>query len=301
MTILVTGASGFIGSHLVHNLTQDSCLPRVVAQIHNWTPSRWTEEALSNSVRVRGDLRDFKFLKEVITRYEVKEVYHLGAIAKVKTAYQDPISVYEVNVMGTVNVLEVCRQADAKVLVMATDKIFGERLNACATDSLEPSEPYATSKCCVDFIADSFHRTYGMKIARVRSCNVYGLDYENRIVSNTIRACIRGESPVIYEGETETVRQYIHVFDLVDALKILQKKDWNGPANVCTDDVLNQKDVVLAILKFFSEITPTFVKRKAPPEILRQTIALTDFGWKSKVGLNAGLVDTIARFRKYGF
>jgi len=298
----VTGASGFIGSHLVKTLTDTG--EEVIALVRDTVPLKWLDEALKDCVKVRGDILDYKILARAINQYEVDYVFHLAATASVKTAYRNPINTFETNVMGTVNVLEACRQIGVeKVLVLITDKIFGERMGAFETCPIEPSEPYATSKGAADLAAECYRKTYDMNIIRVRSCNVYGLDYSNRIVPNTIRACLRGESPVIFRGESETVRQYIHVQDLVEAmLNLMGRPDYKyGAFNVCTDDLLNQEDVVLKILEFFPNLKPTYVERNGPLEIKRQSMKLSSFGWKPKIPFEKGIEETISMFRKYGW
>jgi len=296
--IFVTGGSGFIGSHLCKKLSENHT---VITLTRDIIPSLWLNNALSSSIKVQGDIRNFKLLKRVITHYEVSHVVHLAALAKVKTAFKDPLNVYETNIMGTVNVLEACRQADVeKVLVLITDKIFGEKLNAKENDSVQPSEPYATSKASADLISESYRKTYGLNVIHMRSCNVYGLDlHSNRIVPNTVKKCLRGEQPVIFKGETETVRQYIYINDVVDAIIKLINNYSYGAFNVCTKDLLNQADVVYEILKHFPNLKPKYVKRKAPPEIKRQSMVLTDFGWKPKYSFAEGIKLTIDEFKKW--
>jgi len=109
MTVLITGATGFIGSHLVREYSKLG--EKVVAVVHDtpvWT--KWLTEALSGAVLVQGDVRDFRFLMRVINQYSVDTVVHLAAQAIVKRAHRDPINTYDINVMGTVKVLEACRQ-----------------------------------------------------------------------------------------------------------------------------------------------------------------------------------------------
>lgn len=301
MSCFVTGGSGFIGSHLVKALTDTG--EDVIVLVRDIVPSKWLDEALVGAIKVKGDILNYKFLLRVANDYEIDYVWHLAATSSVKLAYRNPINTFETNVIGTVNVLEACRQIGVKkTLVLITDKIFGERMDAGKGARLCASEPYATSKGCADLAAESYRLTYGMNVIRARSCNVYGLDYSNRIVPNTIRACLRGERPVIFKGEECTVRQYIHVLDLVESMMKLMNEFSLGPFNICTESLLNQKDVVLEVLKHFSDLEPKYVERDGPPgEIERQSMRLTEFGWKPRISFSAGIKDTIGRFQKYGW
>jgi len=125
MRIFITGATGFIGSHLCKFLKDRG--EEVVSLIHDciiWTP--WLEESVKPTIKVHGDVRDFHFLKRVINQYEIDAVVHLAAQSIVKRAYKDPVNTFDINVVGTVNVLEACRQLDVeKVIVQSTDKVYG--------------------------------------------------------------------------------------------------------------------------------------------------------------------------------
>ena len=109
---------------------------------------------------------------------------------------------------------------------------------------------------------------YSMEIARVRACNQYGLDYNPRIIPNTIRALLNGKQPIIFRGE-ETKRQYMYVKDLVAALEFIMESERWGPYNIGSDDTLSQSEVVNKILEFgkFNGIEPEYVLREKPQEL----------------------------------
>lgn len=299
MNIFIDGATGFIGSHMMNKLKEEH---KVVMLFRDCVWNDWLKEAREGCVRVRGDVLNFRLLKRVLSQYEIEQVYHFAAQAIVRVAQKDPIGCFNTNVMGTVNILEACRQLDVdKVLVMSTDKIFGNVMNAHTKTPLSATEPYGTSKACQDLIAQTFLETYGMNIIVPRSCNAYGYDLSNRIIPNTIRACLRGESPVIFEGE-ETRRQYICITDLCEALIHLMKHhSYKGVYNIATDNVLTQEEVVKTICDFFS-ISPRYVKRKKPiHEIKSQSMICSSFGWRHKYSFRDGIKETIKRFKRYGF
>ena len=305
MKTFVTGSTGFIGSHLCKRLVEDG--NETIALVRDIIPSKWLDEALKGCIKVRGDFRNFPLLKRILVQYEIKNVFHIGAMASVKSAHKDPVNVFDTNVMGTVKVLEACRQADVeKTLVVITDKVFGERMNAVPEDPLQSSEPYATSKVGAQLACETYQKTYGLKVIIVRLCNVYGMDRSNRIVPNTIRKCLREESPIIFSNETESVRQYIHIQDVVDAMTFLMDKKVYHPSvkgyNICTPDVFNQEDLVNIIQRFFPKVKPKYVTRKdRPKEILKQTMTLSKCGWTPKIGLQEGIQKTILGFEEYGY
>jgi len=297
MVSLVTGANGFIGSHLAAKLVEKG--EKVVALFRDCLPTKWLKEALKPCIRVRGDILNIKLLKRVMVQYRVDTVYHLAARAIVSQALINPVEALETNILGTANVLEAARQVGVnRVLVMSTDKVYGEAYSVTGRAPLKPTGIYETSKACADFIAQSYMKTYGMEVVIPRACNAYGYDLNPRIIPNTIMACLRGKSPIIYKNVTGE-RQYIYIDDLTDALIRLAEGPFKGPYNVCTDDVLTQKQVVETILKFFPDIKPKLVEKRGIPEIPGQSMVLSSFGWKPKFSFEEGIKLTIEKFKRY--
>jgi nucleoside-diphosphate-sugar epimerase len=134
-----------------------------------------------------------------------------------------------------------------------------------------------------------------------RSCNAYGYDLSPRIIPNTIRSCLRGDPPIIYEGE-ETKRQYVYVEDLCEALThLMRRHSYKGVYDIATDDILTQEQVVKTICKYFP-ISPRLVKREQPIlEIKSQSMKIRNFGWKPKHTFSEGIQETIKKFERYGF
>lgn len=299
--VLITGASGFIGSHLTKKLADDR--NEVVVLYRDAVPSLWLEEALENCVKVRGDIRNLELLKRVVNEYEIEHVYHLAGETIVGRAYRDPINTFETNLTGTLNMLEVCRQLDVKqVLVQSTDKVYGAREEAREEDRLVPLEPYNTSKICQDYLARCYVETYGMKVAIPRCCNVYGYDRASRIVPNIIRSCLREDPPVLYAGEEETTRQYIYVGDTCNALTFIMKKNWIGPINVGTNDVLTQAQVVRRICQHFGIHERLVERQKTFKQISKQSMNWSRFrtlGWGPQFTFDEGIKLTIEAFKRY--
>lgn len=299
MNVLVTGASGFIGSHLVRKLMDEG--ENVVSLIHDcpvWT--KWLSESVKPSTKAHGTILDLHFLKRVINQYSVDTVFHLAAQSIVKRAYNDPINTYHVNVMGTVNLLEACRQLDVeRILIQSTDKVYGNKIGAAVEDRLIPTEAYGTSKICTDVIAQTFTETYDMPISIARCCNVYGYDWNKRIIPNTIRSCLSGADPLIFRDDYSK-RQYIHVDDVVRALKSCLS-DTRHIYNVATKDVITQEEVVLKILSFFPSLKPKYVDKPSLKEIKSQSMKtnIHPSRWKPEISFHEGVKRTINSFREY--
>ena len=307
--ILITGGAGFIGSHLAKKLSENNT---VIILERDVIPSKWRDEALAKCIRVRGDVLNIELLRRILSDYQIDQVYHLAAQAVVGSANKDPVTTFTVNTVGTANLLEAVLEVNKNcpVLIQSTDKVYGDnRMDMAETDVLLPTVGiYETSKACEDLIAQAYANVYDMDIRIARPCNTYGYDLTNRIIPNTIRECLSGNSPVLFEGQEKTVRQYIYVEDLVNALMLIMKLNATpGEAqviNVGTDDILTQQQVVESIATFFC-ISPKTVKRDKPiKEIEKQSVnwnKLESLGWHPKFTFADGIQQSIKAFRDYGW
>ena len=309
MNCFVTGGSGFIGSHLCEELSQEH---KVVTLVRDLFPTdtlwgKWLSKALNRTTIVLGDILNLKTLNRIVADYEINTVIHCAAQAIVSTAQKDPVSTFQINVEGTVNLLEACRQLDVPTIyVQSTDKVYGNRMDAEESHPLVSTGIYETSKALEDLAAQAYAETYGLNVIIGRACNTFGFDMAKRIISNTIRSCIKGKPPIIYQGE-ETLRQYIYVTDLISAILHLtdtpKEKGKASIFNIGTDDVLTQEEVVQRICRYFP-LTPRLVKREEPlKEISRQSLnwtRLRETGWKPQYTFEDGIKLTIENFQKYG-
>jgi nucleoside-diphosphate-sugar epimerase len=307
--VFVTGGTGFIGSHLCQKLSQKHGTVTLMRDLFpTGTPwGKWVSLALNKTTVALGDILNYSTLRRVLADYSIHTVYHLAACAVVSTAQKDPCGTFQTNVVGTVNLLEACRQLDIPtVYVQTTDKVYGETMGAKEEDPLVSSGGvYESSKACQDFAAQTYAETYGLNVIIGRPCNTFGFDMAKRIIPNTIRSCMRGELPIIYEGEN-SVRQYIYVEDLTDAiLHLTLRLNLKGKLNVfnvATDNVLTQEQVVKKICNYFP-LTPRIVKREKPiKEIYRQSLdwtKLKETGWTPRYSFEDGIKETIHKFDEY--
>jgi len=294
MRILVTGASGFVGSHLVRYLTKLGY--EVISVYRSEKPYRWIHDCLKKSIRVRCDITGPKEILSVVSYYQPDAVCHLAAHAIVKSSQANVPETFKINVLGTVNVLEACRRAGVEsVLVMSTDKVFS-REHVGKDHNYDPLEPYGLSKACADLISRFYSNFSDLKIAVVRSCNIYGYDWNPRIIPNTIQACLRGERPKIFRSYPGK-RQYVYVEDVCKIIGSLIGVD--GVYHIGTKDILTQEEVVLKILKYFPGIEPVYVEPPSYKEAPSQSfdpelcfpIVYTPF--------ETGIRKTIEMFRQY--
>ncbi len=266
----------------------------------------WLDEALEDVTLVQGDIRDFGLLKRLISHYDIDQVYHMAASAQVKSAFRDPINVYQTNVMGIVNVLDAVRQIDngnnkIKTLVMQTDKIYGEKLNATEDDCYESSEPYATSKVCQAMIVKSYNYTYGLRIIMPSFCNIFGLDlYNSRLIPNIVKQCIRGLEPVIWMNDN-SIREYIYISDVVDSLvSLMNSNNEHLTYNVSTGWIYNQKEIIEKIAGKFG-IDCEYKDASLVKQIQDETMVSIRDDWKfnPSITFDNAIKETIEKFEEY--
>lgn len=312
--ILVTGASGFIGSWLVHALLQQGAEP--VALVRDDVPqSMYLRELAGNAITMHGPLENYALVERAINEYEVEYILHLGAQTIVKTANASPLSTFESNIKGTWNVLEAARQHTGSIkglVIASSDKAYGdhEKLPYAEDAPLQPHSPYDASKACGDVLAIAYAHTYGLPIGISRCGNVFGggdMNF-NRIIPGTIRSLLANERPVIRSDGTY-VRDYLYVKDVVQAyLKLLEytvnKKPNAEVFNFSYARPLSVLELVALIARAMKKTgLQPIVKNEVKNEIHRQYLdsskARNVLGWKPVYNLEKGLDETIAWYTEF--
>ena len=304
MTSLVTGATGFIGQHLVASLIADRTT--VVALCHNTLPPQsWYGFALwPGSAAVQGDVRDLLFLRQVLSRYEVDTVYHLAAQTQVGISASNPADTFDVNVRGTWTVLEACRlEKVRRVVVASSDKAYGECKDSNEGDYLRGMCAYSVSKVCADRLATSYGVTYDLPVAITRCGNVYGPGdtHWRRLIPGAIRAALRGE-PFQLRTDGSGVRDYLHVSDVVRAYRMLADSKEVGPFNFSGGWPSSARGVLNFVWQRIGD-AGKIVYGDSQDELKLQTLccrkALKMLGWTPKVDFDRGLDDTIRWYREH--
>lgn len=312
--VLVTGATGLLGSWLVGRLVELDA--DVVALVRDWVPrSRFTEQGFDRQVTmVRGDVRDQACLERVLGEHEIDTVLHLAAQTIVGIANRNPVSTFETNIAGTWAMLEAARRSPlVKAVVLASsDKAYGSarELPYKETTPLAGEHPYDVSKSCADLIAQCYAKTWGSPVAITRCGNFFGggdLNW-NRIVPGTVRSVIRGEPPVI-RSDGQFIRDYIYAEDAVDAYLHLAEalasdRALAGEAfNFSTGEPRSVIAVVEAILAAMGSALEPLVLNEASNEIRAQhldsTKAMQRLGWRPRFGFDEGLARSIAWYRRH--
>lgn len=305
--VLCTGSTGLIGSHMLRYLKEKG--KQVVATVYSEPKGKFLAETLKDVKVVGMDIRLPEYMLETVARFNVSEIYHFAALAKVGASQKDPYNTFNTNIMGTVSILEAARHCDVdRVLIMMTDKVYGNKQGATENSPLQVSEVYGASKACQRLVAESYIETYGLDVVIPHSCNVFGFDpYSNRIFPNVIKKAIQGESPYIYQND-KSLREYIFVDDLVEALYTLMgsrkhsNKGYTGCFNISTGWVYDNEAIVLKILEHFDDVMPVYTKWENPPKQVDVTTMKSirkEFTWKPSWSMDEAIDATVSEFIHY--
>lgn len=313
-SVFVTGATGLLGSHLVHELVGRGadvvCLVRdAVARSH------FHRLGLDGKVAiVHGALEDYPLLERALNEYEIESVFHLGAQTIVGTANRNPLSTFEANVRGSYHLLEACRRNARKVkrvIVASSDKAYGAQAQLPYDEDapLVGRFPYDCSKSCTDLITTSYHLSFGVPACITRCGNLYGagdLNW-NRLVPGTIRSALRGERPLV-RSDGSFVRDCFYVEDAVAAyLELAENMDRPeivGQAFNFSDDqprsVLAMVGEILAACGR-RDLEPVILgeaSNEIPEQFLSSAKAQRLLGnWKPRFGMAEGLARAVAWYR----
>lgn len=309
--VLVTGGTGFLGSHLTELLVAAGAEVTVLRR--DRVPPSSIEQAWAPEVAwVDGAVEDQALIERVLGEHRIQTVFHLAAQTQVGVANANPVSTFEANIQGTWAVLEAVRRSPRveHMVVASSDKAYGAQLELPYTERMPLSavHPYDVSKACADMLTVSYHATWGVPAAITRCGNFFGPGDKNwdRLVPGTIRSLLRGERPLIRSDGT-LVRDYLYVVDgalayLRLAEEMLVDDGLAGTAfNFSTETPLNVLELVARIQQAVGTNLELDIRGEASHEIPAQHLsaerARSVLGWKPSCTIDEALAETAAWYR----
>ena len=305
-SVLVTGCTGFLGSHLVSALLEKKA--NVTGLVRD-IPKGFDTEYLPKGINVVfGDVCDYALMQRILTDYAIEIVFHLAAQAIVTTANENPIETFKSNIEGTWNILEASRQSKrVKAVVLASsDKAYGEPIYEPYDEAhpLQGSHPYDVSKSCADLLGKTYHNTYQLPVSITRCGNLYGpgdLNF-NRLIPGTIQSVLTN-SPIIIRSDGQSKRDYLFVEDAVDGYLKIGQALYENPATAMAYNLSHGKSYsiieIVEIIKDLADAQDAKVKilNTAKGEIKKQWLKsdriIQSLGWKSTTDIQAGIGKTL--------
>jgi CDP-glucose 4,6-dehydratase len=309
----VTGATGFVGSHLVGALLELGSSV-VILRRDDVPPTAVTEDWADRVSVVHGHVQDQMVLERLLAEYEVSSVFHLAAQSQVGVANRNPASTFEANVVGAFALLEAVRRSPGvgQVVMASSDKAYGtpDRLPYTEDMPLRPVHPYDVSKACADLIATSYAECFGTPVCMTRCGNIFGpgdLNWQ-RLIPGTIRSVVEGQRPVIRSDGT-MIRDYLFVDDAVRAYLQLAEVFAGDPSlagqafNFSLEAPLSVLELVELIQRAAgTELEPDIrgtASNEIPAQALSAARARSVLGWTPNVQLDEALTQTVRWYRTH--
>lgn len=306
--ILVTGADGFIGSHLTELLLAEGYNVRALSQYNSFNNWGWLEDVHHPNLEVVcGDVRDSDYCRHITQGMDT--VFHLAALIAIPYSYVAPDSYVDTNIKGTLNMCQAARDLGInKLLVTSTSEVYGTAQYVPIDEEhpRQPQSPYSATKIGADAIAKSFYNAFDLPVTIVRPFNTYGPRQSARAIIPTIITQIANGAKEIKVGDLSPTRDFNFVEDTCRGfLAIAKANNTNGEEiNICTDTEVSMQDT----LSLIAEIMNSDVNWVKDPERCRPSKSevfrlhgsnekirrLTD--WSPKFSLADGLRRTIEWF-----
>jgi dTDP-glucose 4,6-dehydratase len=313
--VLVTGADGFIGSHLTEALVREGLSVKAFVNYNSFNSWGWLDRC-ANEIRghfeiVQGDIRDHYGTREAVKGCDT--IIHLAALIAIPHSYRSPQSYVETNILGTLNLLQAARDLNvSKFIHTSTSEVYGTPESVPITEShpLRGQSPYAASKIGADQLAFSFWASFNLPVLIIRPFNTYGPRQSARAVIPTIISQIANGSKTLKLGASTPRRDFLYVLDTVAGFVSALKSEGNfgEVINLGTNYDISISEISTLILKLMNssmqiEIDTDRVRpENSEVKVLRadNSKALASLNWKPAYsgldGLRIGLVETIDWF-----
>lgn len=310
--VLVTGADGFIGSHLVEQLLEEEAIVRAFVYYNSFNSWGWidtfSKDTLEKIEIFSGDIRDPNGIRLAMKDCEV--VFHLAALIAIPFSYHSPDSYIDTNVKGTLNVIQAAKDLRvSRILVTSTSEVYGTACYVPIDEShpRQPQSPYSASKIGADCIAESFYRSFNLPITIVRPFNTFGPRQSARAVIPTVITQLLNGKTEIELGDLRPTRDLLYVKDTTNGFVEIAKSDLliGEDCNIATQSEISVEELAIKLIDQINPKAKIIVDnqriRPEKSEVFRLYGAnkkiIEKTNWKPRFSLDKGLAETINWFR----
>ncbi|MCG6552784.1 MAG: NAD-dependent 4,6-dehydratase LegB [Candidatus Magnetominusculus sp. LBB02] len=310
--VVVTGACGFIGSHLVEALLLRGASVRAFTYYNSFNTWGWIdsfEQDLKSKIDVYcGDIRDAYNVRDALEGMDI--VFHLAALIAIPYSYIAPASYVKTNIEGTLNIVQAAKDFKTqRIIHTSTSEVYGTARYVPIDEAhpLQGQSPYSATKIGADAVAESFYRAFGLPVTIVRPFNTYGPRQSARAIIPTIVTQIEAGAKKIQLGSQHPTRDFTFVKDTVSAMiRLAETEDSIGKVtNIGSNFEITIGGLASKIMELMdASLTIEFDEKRARPsnsEVERlwaDTTRLAATGWQPSYSLDEGLKQTIQWIRK---
>jgi UDP-glucose 4-epimerase len=297
MNVLVTGGSGFIGSNLVDRLIDEGMDTFVIDDLSTGKQKFLNQEATF----YQSDILDKKKLIEIFEKVKPKAVFHLAAQIDVQSSINDPTHDSQINILGTINIIELCKTYNSKLIYSSSAAVYGTPLYlpVCEQHNIHPLSNYGISKYTPELYIRCYGQLYNLKYTILRYANVYGPRQfpkgEGGVISIFINKMMNNETPAIFGNGNQT-RDFIFVEDVVAANLSALNSEKSGTYNISTNKAFSINELIDKINNILNKNIIPVYKHERIGDIehscLDNELAKMELNWQPKYSIIEGLAKT---------
>lgn len=307
--VFVTGADGFIGSHLVERLVSAGARVRALVYYNSWNEKGWLRDIPTDALNAvelfAGDVRDPERVRQGVAGCDY--VFHLSSLIAIPYSYDAPRSYVDTNVTGAVNVLQACRESDAlvRLLHVSTSEVYGtaQRVPIDEDHPMVGQSPYSASKIAADKMAESYHLSFGLPVVTARPFNTFGPRQTARAVIPTIASQLLAGCDHLKLGALTPTRDFNFALDTVDGMLALARcpAAEGQVVNIGSGEEWSIAETARLLCEIVGREVPIITdEARIRPEKSEVNRLLADnrkidslTGWKSQVPFREGLTRTV--------